>query len=175
MPPFAPEHEAVIVATCNEHEATHGPGNKITTCVLGRSTYTIKFGISQTLASRIVTQPFLYDAKQESDKLRIPKLIHHFDNGQGKTYLVMESIKLVESLPSDLDKRIEDALTWLSGVSAPSNHKLGPLGGGCIRHDFFESGEAPLAFVDVKAVELYMEKVCVQCLYYPFASIVYLT
>jgi hypothetical protein len=71
----------------------------------------------------------------------------------------------VES-PPDLDKRIVDAVTWLSGVPAPSNHKLGPLGGGCIRHAFFQDSEAPLPFVSVKALERYVEKVCVQYLYF---------
>ena len=55
---------------------------------------------------------------------------------------------------------------WLSGVPAPSNHKLGPLGGGKIRHDFFQDDVAPLPFVSVKALERYVEKICIQYLYF---------
>ena len=159
MQPFPPEDEAAIMAECRKHQAEHGRGNKKTGCVLVEPyPYIVKYGDPETLASYTVTQSFLYS---QSNKLRIPKLIHQFDNGQGTSYVVLEHIKLVES-PDDLDERIVDAVKWLLGVQAPSDHQLGPLGGGCIRHAFFESSEAPLPFVSVTALQRYVDKVCVQ-------------
>ena len=163
MQPFPPEDEAAIMAECRKHQAEHGSK---TGCVLVEPyPYIVKYDDPETLASYIETQSFLWNAEQQTNKPRIPKLIHQFGNGQGTAYVVLEYIKLVQA-PDDLDKRIEDAVTWLSGVQAPSDHKLGPLGGGCIRHSFFESGEAPLPFVSVKALQRYVDKVCVQYLYF---------
>lgn len=143
------------MAECRKHQAEHGRGNKKTGCVLVEPyPYIVKYGDPETLASYTVTQSFLYS---QSNKLRIPKLIHQFDNGQGTSYVVLEHIKLVES-PDDLDERIVDAVKWLLGVQAPSDHQLGPLGGGCIRHAFFESSEAPLPFVSVTALQRYVDK-----------------
>ena len=157
------EDKLAIIRECEAHSAAHRHDSGITTCVLGQTQYMIKYGISESLATRIKIQPFLYDAepKTSSNKPRIPRLVQHFEDEQGKTYLVMEFIKLAQIPPSELVKRIEDALRWLSEVSAPSGHVLGPLGGGCIQHGFFNEGEAPLAFKDVTAMERYMETVCV--------------
>lgn len=161
MQPLPSEDKFAIIRECEAHSAAHRHGSGITTCVLGQTQYMIKYGISKSLATRIKTQPFLYDAEPKTHKPRIPRLVQHFEDEHGKTYLVMEFIKLAQIPPSELVKRIEDAVRWLSEVSAPSGHVLGPLGGGCIQHGFFNEGEAPLAFKDVTAVERYMETVCV--------------
>ena len=153
------------MAECRKHQAEHGSK---TGCVLVEPyPYFVRYGDPETLASYIETRSFLWNSEQQTKKPRIPKLIHQFrvGNGQGTAYAVLEHIKPVQS-PDDLDKRIEDAVTWLSGVQAPSDHKLGPLGGGCIRHVFFESVEAPLPFVSVKALQRYIDKLCVQYLYF---------
>ena len=125
------------------------------------------YGDPKALTCDIETRTLLCNAEEQpgTTKPRIPKPIHQFDNGQGTAFVVLEYIKLVDSLQvDDLNKRISDAVTWLSAVQAPSHHKLGPLGGGYIRHTFFmfEDYEAPLPFVDVKALQRYVDKVCVQ-------------
>ena len=135
------------MAECRKHQAEHGRGNKKTGCVLLES-FIVKYGDPEILASYIVTQSFLYP---QSNKVRIHKLIHQLDNGQGTSYVVLKHIELVES-PDDLDERIRVAFPphLIAGrassfkLQAPSDHQLGPLGGGCIRHAFFESSEAPL-------------------------------
>ncbi|TRM68726.1 hypothetical protein BD626DRAFT_482567 [Schizophyllum amplum] len=77
----------------------------------------------------------------ESDlQPRIPELIDHFDDGQGKTY------------------RIANAIEWLSTVPPPPGHLLGPLGGACIRHRFFHSDDASEPYASVQALERYIEK-----------------
>ncbi|KAH6906518.1 hypothetical protein BKA70DRAFT_1494807 [Coprinopsis sp. MPI-PUGE-AT-0042] len=136
IPPFSPEEEAAIEAACKAHNATHLCRNNC----LPFGPYIVKYGDPQ------------------SNKPRIPQLIHHFDNGQGTSFVILEAIKLLEA-PPDLDKRIVDTVAWLAGVPAPSGHKLGPLGGGFIRHYFFLSDEvALLPFVNVEALERYLEK-----------------
>lgn len=166
---FSLEEEAAVEAACREHEATHGGVSKNKAAQFFFGPYLVKYGGLNIIASYTQMQSLLWNATESSTKPRIPKLIHHFDNGQGKAFAVIEVIKLVESpsLGPDLDKRIADAVRWLSGVPAPSKHKLGPLGGGRIRHAFFLDSEAPLPFVDVKALNRYLEKVCaVHCLYF---------
>jgi hypothetical protein len=112
-----------------------------------------------------VTQVYIYHyAESQVDAPRIPKVIHHFQGDHRRGYLVMEHLKLRGSSPPDLPERIAEALKWLSGVPAPSNHVIGPLGGGRIRHRFFKDDEAPLLFSSIEALERYMEKVH-PCLY----------
>ena len=73
-------------------------------------------------------------------------------------YLVMERIKLQES-PPDLAARIQKAVKWLSEVPLPSNHVLGPVGGGRIRHKFFKEFKAPFEFPDIEMLDRYMKNV----------------
>lgn len=68
----------------------------------------------------------------------------------------MEGIKLQES-PPDLAARVQKAMKWLSEVPLPSNHALGPVGGGRIRHRFFKDFKAPFDSLDVKKLDQYME------------------
>ncbi|TRM57795.1 hypothetical protein BD626DRAFT_634509 [Schizophyllum amplum] len=119
--------------------------------------YFVKYDDPTRLVCDVKTRSLLSSTEQQANKPRIPELIHHFDNGQGITYVVLEHVKLAES-PADLAERTALAVTWLSGVQAPPDHRLGPLGGGCIRHIFFESMEAPLPFASAKALERYVEK-----------------
>lgn len=96
----------------------------------------------------------------ESDlQPRIPELIDHFDDGQGKTYVCRYgTVNLVERPSSDLNKRIANAIEWLSTVPPPPGHLLGPLGGACIRHRFFHSDDASEPYASVQALERYIEK-----------------
>ncbi|KAH6906517.1 hypothetical protein BKA70DRAFT_1287870 [Coprinopsis sp. MPI-PUGE-AT-0042] len=157
MPPFSREEEVAIEAACREHHATHLCRD---ICVLNVGPYLVKYGEPTTLASYIRTRSYLYDAQPQSHKPRIHQLLHHFDNGQGRAFAVLEVIKLVDSprTPPDLDKRILDAVTWLAGVPAPPDHKLGPVGGPFRHHLFLIDGKAPLPFVSVEALEQYVEK-----------------
>ena len=70
----------------------------------------------------------------------------------------MERIKLQVS-PPDLAKRIQGAAGWLSNVPPPSKPKLGPVGGGFIRHKFFREFKAPFDFSDAAMLDVYMMKV----------------
>lgn len=159
MRPFPNETRRAIINECQANNATYGLYNGILTCVLEDRAYTIKYGVSDTPVTRIKTQPYLHDAEREpTNKFRIPELIDHFDEG-GRTYVVMEYIKLIEAPPSTMDKRIEAALRWLLGILPPREYMIGPLGGGCILHELFNNGEAPTAFKHVKALELYCEAV----------------
>ena len=101
MPPLTPflrEEEVAIEVACREHEATHSRGNKNTACVLVGS-YIVRYGDPIKLVSYTATQSLLCNAQQETNKPRIPQLIHHFGNGQGKAFVIVEAIKLVE-MPS---------------------------------------------------------------------------
>lgn len=69
----------------------------------------------------------------------------------------MERIQLQVS-PPDLATRIQGAIEWLSKVPPPSNSKLGPVGGGLIRHRFFKDSKAPFSFSDTAMLDLYMMK-----------------
>ena len=159
------EDQLAIIRLCQEHGATYWRGSGITSCALGGTPYLIKYGSVKTLSNRVKTQPFLQRAESTCtvNKPRIPQLLHHFDDeSREKTYLVMEFVTLATILdPDDLDARIKEALTWLSGVLPPSDDKLGPLGGGYIQRGFFKEFEAPLAFRDVKALTRYVGRVCV--------------
>jgi hypothetical protein len=146
--------KCTIIEKCAADRKTHGHDSGLFACVLGSTTYQIKYGVSEELAPRIATQLFLYDAAQKTNNIRVPGLLYHFDQA-GRTYLVMEHIDFIEVSTSDMDNRIEDALRWLSCLRGD---KLGPVGGGCIIHRFFNEGEAPLAFKSVEALELYIAK-----------------
>ena len=75
--------------------------------------------------------------------------------------------------PSDFTERIAEALKWLSEAKPPPDHVIGPLGGGCIRHQVFKDFMAPLPFPSVDALERYLNTVR-PCLYFleytPFAN-----
>ncbi|KIM92108.1 hypothetical protein PILCRDRAFT_57571, partial [Piloderma croceum F 1598] len=122
--------------------------------------YFVKYDDYETLQPQIPTQLYISRyAESQADAPRIPKVIHHFEGDQGTGYFVMEYIKLSDPSPSDLPERTAEALKWLSGVPAPSEHVMGPLGPGHIRHRFFKDNMAPLLFSSIKALELYIDKV----------------
>ncbi|KAL1668904.1 hypothetical protein GGF50DRAFT_110888 [Schizophyllum commune] len=146
--------EAAIVAACREHQVQHGR-RRAGYVVLNQ--YIVQYGEPAVLDHSVKMRVFLASTEPRPDKPYIPQLIHHFDNGQGTAYVVLEYVKLAKS-PVDLDKRIAAVVTWLSGLQTPPGHKLGPLGGGHIRHAFFDGQEAPLPFESVEALERYVEK-----------------
>ncbi|KAJ3511202.1 hypothetical protein NLJ89_g4239 [Agrocybe chaxingu] len=150
--------EAAIMAACTKHAEEHWRDNGYRGCVFIGPDYFVKYDDKESLWPQIATQLYIYNyAESQADTPRIPKVIHHFEGDQGRAYLVMEYIKLTDS-PPDLHERTAEALRWLSGVPAPPNHVIGPLGGGCIRHSFFKDNEAPLLFSSIEALERYMEK-----------------
>ncbi|KAI6163336.1 hypothetical protein EDD17DRAFT_490007 [Pisolithus thermaeus] len=69
----------------------------------------------------------------------------------------MERIEPIHS-PSDLPRRMLEAITWLATVPAPDGHVLGPLGGGRIRHSFSKKYTASFHFQSVQARERYMNR-----------------
>ncbi len=115
-------------------------------------------GISSLSAQ---TQEYIFAHAQQSnntpDAPRIARIIHHFvDNCT--MYLVMERINLQE-FPLDLAARTQKAVKWLSEVPLPSNHTLGPVGGGHIRHKLFKNFTAPFDFPDVMMLDRYLKTV----------------
>ncbi|KAJ7639296.1 hypothetical protein FB45DRAFT_905226 [Roridomyces roridus] len=162
MTSFQEADERIIIQKCKLCQEYPGSSG-IFACELGKKTYMVKFGPSprKSTAARIANQRYLSSAAQNADKIRIPNIVHEFqdesERGVKTTYLVMEFIDLVES-PSDKDTRIENAVRWLATVAPPQDHKLGPLGGGYIVHRFFNENEADLVFHDVRALERYVEK-----------------
>lgn len=162
MSKFTKEDENIIIEACNTDRKTFKRSKGLFTYKLKSEYYKIMYGSTEDLANRVKTLPFLYNAPQKPNKIRVPELVHHFDDGC-RTYLVMELIEFTEvsHSESDMENRIKDVLIWLSTFVST---QLGPLGGGCILHKFFNEGEAPLPFVSVKALELYIEKVRVKVL-----------
>ncbi|TRM57124.1 hypothetical protein BD626DRAFT_635089 [Schizophyllum amplum] len=90
--------------------------------------YFVKYGEPTRLVCDVKTRSLLSSTEQQANKPRIPELIHHFDNGQETTYVVLERVKLAES-PAELAEKITLA-----------------------------SMEAPLPFASAKALERYVEK-----------------
>jgi hypothetical protein len=166
--------EADIVTACTKHEEEHWRDNDYRACVVIEPGYFVKYDDYKTLQPEIATQLYISNyAESQADAPHIPKVIHHFEGDQGSGYFAMEYIKLSDPSPSDLPERTAEALKWLSGVPAPSGHVMGPLGPGRIRHSFFKDYKAPMIFSSIKALELYIDKVCL-CLYFlehpPFAE-----
>lgn len=132
----------------------------LTACVSIGTDYFVKFGDPGTLWPEHQTQSYIFDyamSNPHPDAPRIPQVVHYFRN-RWTAYLVMEFITLTAP-PPDLIDRTTQALVWLSNVPPPPNHAIGPLGGGRIRHRFFDDYEAPLLFSSVDALQRYMDRV----------------
>ena len=158
--------EADIVTACTKHKKEHWRDDDYRACVVIKPGYFVKYDSYKTLQPQIATQSYIsHYAESQADAPRIPKVIHHFEGDQGRGYFVMEYIKLSDPSPSDLPERAAEAVKWLAGVPAPPEHVMGPLGPGLIRHGLFKDYKAPLLFSSIKALELYMDKVC-PCLYF---------
>lgn len=166
--------EAGIVDACAKHEQAHWNENDYRACVSLDPDHFVKFDIPQVVWPEIASHSHIFEyAQSHADTPgtpRIPKVIHHFEY-QHTMYMVMEAITLMEP-PPDLPERIAEAVRWLSGVPAPADHVLGPLGGGVIRHSFFKDYEAPLVFSSIEALERYIEQVrpCLYSLEHPLTS-----
>jgi hypothetical protein len=141
--------EADIVTACTKHEEEHWRDDDYHACVVIEPGYFVKYDDYETLQPQIATQLYISRyAESQADAPRIPKVVHHFKGDQRRGYFVMEYIKLSDPSPSDLPERTAEALKWLSGVSAPSEHVMGPLGPGRIRHRFIKDNEAASAFLE---------------------------
>ena len=149
--------EANIVEACTNHELVHWKDKDYRACVSIGTNYFVKFGHPDDLRPELQTQLYIFDyarANPHPNAPRIPQVVHHF--GDSRTmYLVMEFITLTAA-PLD---RTAQALVWLSSIPPPPNHVIGPLGGGYIRHKFFNDYEAPLLFSSVEALQRYTHKV----------------
>ena len=147
--------EANVVEACANVKCGY-----LTACVSIGNDYFVKFGSPDTLWPEHQTQSYIFDYARSNphpDAPRIPQVVHYFRNSW-TAYLVMEFIALTAP-PLDLIDRTTQALVWLSNVPPPPNHVIGPLGGGPIRHKFFDDYEAPLLFSSVEALQRYMDKV----------------
>ncbi|KAI6021854.1 hypothetical protein PISMIDRAFT_690681 [Pisolithus microcarpus 441] len=153
------ELQAVVIAACKTHEETSRLKYRYRACVFVGADYFVKYGAAQDLEPELTTQEYFYQHAQRPqtpEPPRIAKTVHHFIH-QHTMYLVMERIELQVS-PPDLAKRIQGAVEWLANVPPPPNSKLGPVGGGVIRHKFFKDHEAPFEFSDTAMLYLYMKR-----------------
>lgn len=155
---------ATIVAACQEHEKNMWLDDNWRACVSIGERYFVKFGSVGNIESECATQNYLFNYAQRchlKDTPRIAEILYHFiDESDCTMYLVMEYIKLQESLAPDFDDRIHRALLWLSKVPLPPNQWLGPVGGGPIRHKFFKDYEAPFPMSDLATLDQYIQRVC---------------
>ncbi len=154
------ELETAVIAECTKHEEENWRKDDYRACVFVGSEYFVKYGSQRDLEPERATQEHVFAHAQQSnapDVPRIARIVHHFVD-QRTMYLVMERIKLQES-PPDLAARIQQATKWLSEVPLPSNHTLGPVGGGPIHHKVFKDFEAPFILPDVTMLDSYMKKV----------------
>jgi hypothetical protein len=154
---------------CQAHKADNWGKRGYRALVVVEPYYVVKYGDPETLWPEIATQKYIFDYAKSQPYTpcvpRIPEIKHYFENGR-TMYLVMGRITLTVPPPSDLIKRVAEALKWLSEVKPPPGHVIGPLGGGRIRHKVFQDFEAPLPFPNVDVLERYLETVR-PCLYYP--------
>ena len=61
-------------------------------------------------------------------------------------------------------EKIAAAVSWLLDCPTPGDGKIGPIGGGCMYHDFFCKEEAALEFFTLLALEVFANKA--RCLYF---------
>ena len=154
------ELQTAVIAECTKHKEQNSQNADYRACVDIGTEYFVKYGVRRDLEPERATQEFIFTHAQQSntpDAPRIARIIHHFVD-QRTMYLVMERIKLQES-PPDLAARTQKAVKWLSEVPLPSNHVLGPVGGGRIRHKFFKEFKAPFEFPDIEMLDRYMKNV----------------
>ena len=154
------ELQTAVIAECTKHKEQNSQNADYRACVDIGTEYFVKYGVRRDLEPERATQECIFTHAQQSntpDAPRIARIIHHFVD-QRTMYLVMEHIKLQES-PPDLAARIQKAVKWLSEVPLPSNHVLGPVGGGRIRHKFFKEFKAPFEFPDIEMLDRYMKNV----------------
>ena len=150
-----------VIAACAEHKERNRQNADYRACIYIGTNYFVKYGARRDLEPELATQEYIFvhaQQPQTPDPPRIAKVLHHFVD-QRTMYLLMERIELQES-PPDLAERIQEAMKWLSEVPLPSNHTLGPVGGGRIRHKFFKEFKAPFNFLDTSMLDQYMMKAC---------------
>ncbi|KAI6003133.1 hypothetical protein EDD15DRAFT_1468657 [Pisolithus albus] len=153
------ELQAAVIAACKAHEEANWLNYHYKACVFVGADYFVKYGAPRDLEPELATQEYFYQQAQRPqtpEPPRIAKIVHHFIH-QHTMYLIMERIELQVS-PPDLAKRIQGAVEWLANVPPPPNSKLGPVGGGVIRHSFFKDHEAPFEFSDTAMLDLYMKR-----------------
>ena len=156
--------EATVIRICREHMRNHWRDVDFHSRLL-IGNYVAMYEYYESLEPRVKTHRHVYDyAKTQENALRIPKVEYFFQDDEGKGYLVMERVTVLPT-PKNLAERTAEALNWLALIPAPSNHVIGPLGGGVIRHRLFKDSEAPLVFSSVGALERYVNEVR-PCLYF---------
>ncbi len=154
------ELQTAVIAACTRHKEQNTQNVDYRAYVYIGMEYFVKYGTRRDLEPERATQEFIFTHVQQSntpEAPRIARIVHHFID-QGTMYLVMERIMLQE-FPTDLTARIQKAVKWLSEVPLPSNPALGPVGGGRIRHKFFQEFRAPFDFPDVEMLDRYIKKV----------------
>ena len=152
--------EARIIAVCAEHTNIHWKNDDYRQCLTIESNetkYFIKFDNAMALWPEFSTQSYIYHyVIRHKNGPRISQALHYFEI-PGRAFFVMEHIGLADPPPiTNLAERAARAIDWLSKVPAPpedvmgpSKDAIGPVGGGLIRHRFFNNYEAPVPFWSV--------------------------
>ncbi|KAJ8516694.1 hypothetical protein ONZ45_g6031 [Pleurotus djamor] len=157
MPPFGSEEDQrIIIEQCEVDHAKNRSSGGMITCTLDSGKYKVKYGVTKSLTTRIHTQPWLYSKAESEADICVPELLGQFEDGKGRSYLVMKYIELVENPPPDMASKIVVALRWLASLT--NKQTLGPLGGDHIVHSFFNEREAPCAFKSLDALDRYIAK-----------------
>ncbi|KAG5641160.1 hypothetical protein DXG03_005876 [Asterophora parasitica] len=132
-------------------------------------------GGNQSLAGEARTQAYLREqARSNRIAPNVPTVYGTFNDGACNTYLVMEHIDALSfrawvDAPCISDEEhehrtttavtaIAKALSWLLTCPIPEGDTIGPVGGGCIQHSFFDMEEAPVPLVSAAALEKYVNK-----------------
>jgi hypothetical protein len=125
--------------------------------------YIVKFDDYESLESQITTQAYVSRyAESDPSAPCVPKVLYFFKGGRGMGYVVMNYINLT-STPGRKGGR---GPKWLRQVPVPRDHVgIGPLGNGLARHKQFKGSTAPLLFLSIEALGLYLNKVRL-CLYF---------
>lgn len=139
------DFEATVIRTCRAHRLSDD--DYPPRLLMG--SYVVKYDSYKLLEPQVKTQRHVYDyAKTQGNAPRIPKVEYFFKDDEGLGYLVMEHVPVLPTL-TNLAERMADALNWFALVPAPSNHAIGLLGGGRIRHRVFNDFKAG-GFASVK-------------------------
>lgn len=132
-------------------------------CVAFKS-YFVKFGCPCDLEFQRKTQEYIHSMTLNGPSApRVPRVVDYFTVDPNKAYLIMEFVDGTTPT-NDACKGVADTLQWLRNIPAPTDSKIGSIGGGPARHDIFKDFRAPLLFTSNEALQNYMNEVSVSTL-----------
>ncbi|PWY84478.1 hypothetical protein BO94DRAFT_423338, partial [Aspergillus sclerotioniger CBS 115572] len=135
----------------------NGPNTRHLTVTHNGKKFFVKYNSLQV--EEVRNQQFFFDqiAKRADSPIRIPEIYEVFET-KHDGYIVMEHID-IDHFASD--KQRSTAITELVTIEPPPHAPLGPIGGGLIRHHFFDfiDAEAPVVYDSVEDLESHINRV----------------